>query len=90
MAQAPETNSPWRRPQFGFRALGMFSAIVAMVAAIYGGLIRGGATWPVYVVLACAAPVLLLIVVDGLQWVVRVATSIRESRRGTVEDELAE
>jgi len=90
MPQAPDSKSPWRRPQFGFRALGMFSAIVATVAAIYGGLIRGGATWPVYVVLASAAPVLLLIVVDGLQWIVKVVTTLRESQRGAAEDDQVE
>jgi hypothetical protein len=75
MVQSQGSVPPWRRRQFGFRALAMFSTIVATVAAIYGGLIRGGTTWPIYVVLGCAAPVLLLIIVDGLQWVANVAAA---------------
>jgi hypothetical protein len=86
MAQSPDSRSPWRR-QFGFRALAMFSTIVASVAAIYGGLIRGGPTWPIYVVLGCAAPVLLLIIVDGLQWTVNFATTRLKSQRDTSDEE---
>ena len=70
----PPSDSPstWHRPQFGFRALAMFSAIVAIVAALYGGLIRRGPTWPIYIALSCAAPVLLLMIVGALEWVVQV------------------
>jgi hypothetical protein len=57
----------------------MFSAIVAIVAAIYGGLIRQGTTWPIYIALSCAAPVLLLVIVTVLEWMLKTAAAYRAS-----------
>jgi hypothetical protein len=68
----------WTRPQFGFRALAMFSAIVAIVAALYGGLVRRGNAWPIYIALSCGAPVLLLIIVGALEWIVQTVAPNQE------------
>jgi hypothetical protein len=87
MIPSPDSIPPWRRPQFGFRALAMFSAIVAIVAAIYGGLVRKGTAWPIYIALSCAAPVLLLVIVGGLEWIVRVVDEYRQPRSGPGDEQ---
>jgi hypothetical protein len=57
---------PLRRPpQIGLQAIGLLTIILAASFACYGGLVRGGDAWPIYVVLTCTAPVILLMLIAG-------------------------
>jgi formate-dependent nitrite reductase membrane component NrfD len=61
----PQTPVPRGRFQYSLQSLAILMAIIAITSAIYAGLVARGPTWPIYVVLACAAPLLLLSLVTA-------------------------
>jgi len=58
-------NRPSKPFQFGMRDLLLATVIACVMAVTYAGLSSRGTDWPIYVVLSCTAP-LVLVTVAGL------------------------
>jgi hypothetical protein len=60
-----------RPPQFDLRTAALAMAIVSIAAATFAGLRDQGPAWPIYVLLACAAPLVLLTLIGSVQFALR-------------------
>jgi hypothetical protein len=70
MSDGPESDRtlfPARRRTSAATAL-LAAGIVAATGVLYGGLLAGGDAWPVFVVLSCAAPLILLGLISIARW----------------------
>jgi hypothetical protein len=64
------SNSQDRNPRFSLATLLMITMVLAIGAASLGGMLRGGADRRTFVVLSCAAPVFVAVLVGVIRWIV--------------------